>query len=28
VAAGGAFVAYRQIVLRAPDRVLERFLDA
>lgn len=26
--AGGAFVAYRQIVVRAPDRVLERFLDA
>ncbi len=28
MAAGGAFVAYRQIVLRAPDRVLERSLDA
>jgi hypothetical protein len=24
----GGFFAYRQIVLRAPDRVLDRFLDA
>jgi len=28
VIAGGSFVAYRQIVLRAPDRVVERFLEA
>jgi hypothetical protein len=28
VAAGGAVFAYREIVLRAPDRILERFLDA
>ncbi len=28
MAAGGAAFAYREIVLRAPDRVLDRFLDA
>jgi hypothetical protein len=28
VLAGGAWIAYRELVVRAPDRVFERFADA